>query len=178
VYASPLIAEGDTDIAELSWTDFELHLGGKFGNISYRNEILQVLRSVDMFKTLSITRLMAIVDCLTIRNYFPGEAIVTESEAGSEFFIIREGTVEITKKDRQQSLRLGKNDFFGERAVLSNELRSATVTAITNVSTFVLSQSDFLETIDDKMQSQLRRRVQLQEQQVILDDFEVVKDLT
>jgi CRP-like cAMP-binding protein len=70
-------------------------------------------------------------------------------------YIIQEGTVEIsrtltlkiTRSDFGQKektfIRLGGGFFFGEMALLENDVRSATVTTVTECSFFVMLNQDF-----------------------------------
>lgn len=65
----------------------------------------------------------------TVRD---GTVIFTENEPGDKMFIIQSGWVRITKKiDGRDHLlaELGKGEFFGEMAIVSNITRSATATA-------------------------------------------------
>tara|TARA_B100000614_G_scaffold206329_1_gene188361 strand:- start:1858 stop:2478 length:621 start_codon:yes stop_codon:yes gene_type:complete len=65
----------------------------------------------------------------TVRD---GTVIFQEGEAGEKMFIIQSGVVRITKKiDGRDHLlaELGKGEFFGEMAIVSNIMRSATATA-------------------------------------------------
>ena len=65
---------------------------------------------------------------LEVKNYTQGKIIVDEGDVGSEFFIIKSGSVNILKSD-QVVRTMFQNEFFGARAILMNETRSATVVA-------------------------------------------------
>jgi CRP-like cAMP-binding protein len=58
--------------------------------------------------------------------------IVAEGDQGDSFFVIKEGSVDILIEGSVVR-KIGKNDFFGERSILKNEIRSATVVATTPV---------------------------------------------
>src|SRR5581483_6871224 len=60
------------------------------------------------------------------RRVAPGETIVAEGDPASDFYVIRIGTVRVfrTVGGRQQvQARLGADDYFGEVALLADELR-------------------------------------------------------
>lgn len=60
-----------------------------------------------------------------------GEVVCREGERGDEFFVVLGGKVAVTADDFGTSkpiALLGRGAFFGEMAVLANQLRSATVT--------------------------------------------------
>src|SRR5919109_2326003 len=71
-----------------------------------------------------------------------GKALTREGKSGSEFFVIVEGEVSVTK-DGSEIRRLGPGDFFGEIALLEDRPRTATVTAATPLRFFVLTRQAF-----------------------------------
>jgi CRP-like cAMP-binding protein len=71
-----------------------------------------------------------------------GRALTREGQSGSEFFVIVDGEVSVTK-DGQELRRLGSGDFFGEIALLEDSPRTATVTAVTPLRFFVLTRQAF-----------------------------------
>ena len=66
------------------------------------------------------------------QEYFKaGDTILREGEAGNTFYIIQSGEVSILKKELGEKpiATLGKAKFFGEKALLSDDVRQATVVA-------------------------------------------------
>lgn len=66
------------------------------------------------------------------QEYFKkGETIIREGEAGNTFYIIQSGDVGIYKKQLGDKpiATLGKQKFFGEKALLSDDVRQATCVA-------------------------------------------------
>jgi CRP-like cAMP-binding protein len=62
-----------------------------------------------------------------------GEVICREGEKGDEFFVVLQGLVDVTADDfgtARPIAQLGRGSFFGEMAVIANQPRSATVTAL------------------------------------------------
>jgi CRP-like cAMP-binding protein len=53
------------------------------------------------------------------------QVVIREGEPGSDFYIIEEGSVAATKAgvEGEVSRRLTVGDYFGERALLTNEVR-------------------------------------------------------
>jgi len=81
-------------------------------------------------------------------HFAKGDKIVSEGDKGQSLFIIAEGMVEVSiaykepkGTTKQKPLfRLGYPDHFGEMALLLNEKRSATVTAIMDTIVYEVSQ--------------------------------------
>lgn len=81
------------------------------------------------------------------QEYFKaGDTILREGEAGNTFYIIQNGKVDILKKSLGESpiATLGKEKFFGEKALLSDDVRQATVVASSPVVVcYVMTRGDF-----------------------------------
>ena len=80
-----------------------------------------------------------------------GEVIVTIGEAAEVFFLVRQGTVEISTQrpdnpaDEGVCLTLGRGQMFGEMALVDRGARSATARALTDVSLYVIRCDQFLD---------------------------------
>lgn len=79
--------------------------------------------------------------------YAPGEAIIREGESGNELYVIERGTVQVSVA-REQGQRtplatLTAGHCFGEAALLREEKRSASVTAVSDCELLVISASAF-----------------------------------
>ena len=68
-------------------------------------------------------------EALQIRKYAEGDRIFNQGEDSSEFYIIKEGAVDIVKGENEHVRSLSKLMCFGERAVLFDEPRSASAVA-------------------------------------------------
>jgi CRP-like cAMP-binding protein len=60
------------------------------------------------------------------------QVVIREGEPGSDFFIIEEGEVRATKSgvEEEVSRRLSTGDYFGERALLTNEVSCASLVRV------------------------------------------------
>jgi CRP-like cAMP-binding protein len=81
-------------------------------------------------------------------HYEPGEVIIAKNEIGRELFAVRDGEVEVfqpatdsTPEKRVTVLRPG--EVFGEKALIANRHRSASVRALTPVDVLVVPREDF-----------------------------------
>ena len=84
--------------------------------------------------------------------YGPGEIIVRQGEVGDCMYVIQSGKVEVVQESEGRELRmaeLGEGDFFGEMALIENEVRSATVRPVGEVRVLTVDKRLFLRKIHD-----------------------------
>ncbi|XP_068151666.1 cGMP-dependent protein kinase, isozyme 2 forms cD4/T1/T3A/T3B isoform X1 [Drosophila tropicalis] len=95
-------------------------------------EYTDFLKSVPIFKDLPDDTLIKISDVLEETHYERGDYIVRQGARGDTFFIISKGKVRVTIKQQdtqeEKFIRmLGKGDFFGEKALQGDDLRTANI---------------------------------------------------
>ncbi|XP_051540023.1 cGMP-dependent protein kinase 1-like isoform X1 [Myxocyprinus asiaticus] len=123
---------------------------------------MEFLRSVPSFKTLTEDVLSKIADVLEETHYSDGDYIVRQGATGDTFFIISEGQVRVT---RQKSANeepiflstLSRGDWFGEQALKGEDVRTANVTAVGDVTCLVVDRESFKQLIGglDNMSNKL-----------------------
>ena len=101
------------------------------------------LAEVPLFEGLSKKQLRRISSLMTRIDRPTGQVLTTEGHPGSEFFIVRDGEVEVRQGDRVVATR-GAGDYVGEIALLDQRPRTATVVATTPVSVEVLNRREFV----------------------------------
>lgn len=105
------------------------------------------LKSVPLLSSLISSERAKFAEALEEVSFEKGDAIVQQGAEGDTFFIIRKGTVNVTIMDEDggsnEVKKLGKGDFFGERALIKQEPRAATVTALEAVECLVLDRHAF-----------------------------------
>ena len=82
------------------------------------------------------------------QTFSAGETIFKLGDAGSTMFILVEGEVEVAYDD-ERSVRLGPGESFGEMSLIDKRPRSATVTAVTDVTLSPIGQGTFLVLVQD-----------------------------
>jgi MFS family permease len=107
---------------------------------------LRILASVPIFAPLPGMTLEHLAGRLVPMRLDPGTMIVREGDAGDRFYIVAEGTVEVTEEGRTIS-ELAGSGYFGEIALLRDVPRTATVTAKTPVVLYALDREDFLAAV-------------------------------
>lgn len=101
----------------------------------------KLVAKVPFLSELGAHRITEIVSLLTSRLVVPGERIISQGEQGDAMYFISCGAVEVNTE--HQAIRLGSGDFFGELALITQEPRSADITAISYCQLLVLSVDDF-----------------------------------
>lgn len=98
---------------------------------------------------LSETELEKVTVSLERETYEPGDAIIRQGNKGDHFYIIAEGTVDVFKtngagKD-EKLVTLSQGAYFGEKALLSEDLRQASCIANSKVMVLTLARDDFID---------------------------------
>lgn len=91
-------------------------------------------------------QLDAIAQLMRQEFYNEGDVIIREGEEGATFYMISSGSVNIYKKavGNEPIGTIGKKKYFGEKALLSDDVRAATCVAATSpLVCYVLARSDF-----------------------------------
>jgi MFS family permease len=107
---------------------------------------LRILTSIPIFAPMPGASLDHLAGRLVPLRLEPGTMIVREGDAGDRFFIVAEGTVEISEGGKPLS-ELEAGGYFGEIALLRDVPRTATVTAKTPVVLYALDREDFLAAV-------------------------------
>jgi CRP-like cAMP-binding protein len=109
---------------------------------------VQVLKGVPLFEDLSRKELVQLERICEDLEVAPGRILCKEGQTGQEFFVIVDGTVQVTRRGRRVAT-LGGGDFVGEIALVTELPRTATVTAETPVRLFVLTRREFHAVLDN-----------------------------
>jgi CRP-like cAMP-binding protein len=100
------------------------------------------LKSVPFFSNMSKRELAAMAQQTDDLDVPTGKVLAQEGEIGHEFFVIDQGTAEVTRGGEHVA-DLGPGDFFGEMALLEEDRRTATVTASSPVRVIVMTRQSF-----------------------------------
>jgi CRP-like cAMP-binding protein len=105
-------------------------------------EVVRLVRAVDVFAELPLTALERLAAGMTPVRANRGEALVREGDSGETFVILASGEVEVTVGGEPMD-RLGPGAGFGEIALLRRSPRTATVTALTDVTGYAVDSATF-----------------------------------
>ncbi len=113
-----------------------------------QNAKLEALGRAPLFEGLSKKELTALARATDELTVPAGTVLCREGGLGSEFFVVLDGTAEVTKDGTVLATR-SAGDFFGEIALIATTKRTATVTATTELRCFVLTSRAFRGVLDD-----------------------------
>jgi putative peptide zinc metalloprotease protein len=126
------------------------------------------LAALPLFAGLGPAELDRLASSMLVTRYSAGDTVVEQGAEGDRFFVIVDGTVEVTRHDDETGLELilaelRDGDFFGEMALLDRVPRTATVRATTPLETYTLTSADFQQLLDrptavQVLQTTARRR--------------------
>eukprot|EP00736_Rhodelphis_marinus_P001778 Rmarinus@m.16726 len=109
--------------------------------------VLTFLQQVELFRHLSYQQVGVVARALSTKEVAAGEVVIRQGDDGDTFYMIESGRVECKKEDAGGHNRhlcyLGAGDYFGERALLGEPRRTATVVASEATVCYVLPKNDF-----------------------------------
>jgi CRP-like cAMP-binding protein len=112
------------------------------------DEKLTLLSKVPLFAGLGAKELRFVGRLADEVSVKAGKVLTKEGASAEEFFVVLEGTIDISRGGRH--LRdLGPGDFFGELAMLGRVPRTATATASTPALLLVVGHREFTSLLTD-----------------------------
>ena len=134
------------------------------------------LDRINIFSDLSEKECESLKHICKPRNYLKNSMIILEEEYGDLVFLVKVGTIKITRVNDEGKevilALLGPGEMFGELAVLDGEARSANALAQENCELFAINKEDFLDilknhsTVSYNVMSELAKRLRKSDQQI------------
>jgi CRP/FNR family transcriptional regulator, cyclic AMP receptor protein len=106
------------------------------------------LARVDLFSTLTKKELQTLAKSSQERSYSAGKTIFSQGDTGTGLYVVKSGKIRITQaqdpdKAEEELTVLGPGGVMGEMALLDDLPRSATATAVEDVTALVLPVWEF-----------------------------------
>jgi CRP/FNR family transcriptional regulator len=115
------------------------------------DETVTLLGRVSLFAGLAERDVAELAQVAVPRSWLPGEAVFREGDSGDTCYVIRSGSVRVTRRHsdgRQITLaELREAEVFGELAMFGGETRSATVEAVEPTNGVALLAGDLRRTM-------------------------------
>ncbi len=93
-------------------------------------DVIDYIHGSPFFEEFSDEQIKEILGASKIVNVPKGEVVVTEGEIDDSFYIVLSGSAAVHKNDEKIGF-IGRGECFGEMALISGQVRSATVSAET-----------------------------------------------
>ena len=124
--------------------------------------IVEFIQKVAPFSSLTLSTLASIADKMWAEQVIEGEIIIRQGDPGENFYLVRQGEVEVLKSDGQTQrtvATIGEGGCFGEEALLTGNPRNATVRASKDSLLYVLGEADFKRAVaaSESLRDELRK---------------------
>lgn len=107
------------------------------------------LKGVDLFKSIPAEDLSHIAQITDEVEYGVQQTIFKEGDHGDAMYLIVDGSVRVHSGE-QIFAELGSKQCFGEMSILDAEPRSASVTALSELTLLKIQRDDFTEILAEK----------------------------
>ncbi len=112
----------------------------------------QFLKKVSILCECTDRELRAVAGELAERKLAGGEVLFREGDVGSEFYIVKKGTVKSVIRtadgNEKEVARFGAGNFFGEMSIVDDAPRSATCEAVEASVLYRMHERDFYRVMD------------------------------
>jgi cAMP-dependent protein kinase regulator len=142
--AATIVAVTDATLWKLDRECFNVIV--KDSAMRKRQKYEEQLKNVEILKTLDNYDIGQICDALNSENYKAGDVIIKEGEQGNTFYILNKGEASAYKNmngKEEKVLDYKPGSYFGELALIKNELRAATIKADTDCNLLSLDRKSF-----------------------------------
>eukprot|EP00928_Gymnodinium_smaydae_P002750 TRINITY_DN10993_c0_g1_i3.p1 TRINITY_DN10993_c0_g1~~TRINITY_DN10993_c0_g1_i3.p1 ORF type:complete len:905 (+),score=163.92 TRINITY_DN10993_c0_g1_i3:76-2790(+) len=133
------------------------------------------LRRVHILRHLSQDQAVKVASSFVVQTCKKGQTVFSKGDPGTKFYLIASGEVTV-KIDGVIIRTMGKNGYFGERALLFDENRSASVVVSSGESElWSIEKAIFEQIVKGNMRENLLNRIALQDTNVTLKDLKQKK---
>ena len=112
-----------------------------------RDAKVELLKRVPLFADCSKAELRELAKSADELDLREGTVLTREGRPGREFFVLIDGTVQVTQKGKKVA-ELKGGDWLGEIALLTDKPRTATVTASSPVDVLVITDRRFRNVVE------------------------------
>lgn len=174
VFESDLVTYGETHIAEITRQQFLEFTDNSIRNLVIDKEAITALKDVHILRSIPQEKFKLLIQCLKVQQFEDKDVIIRQNTPGDSFFLIRTGKVDIVQNG-VLIRTVAKLDYFGERSLIFDDYRSASVIANGPVVCWLLTRNDFQSILEESLHNLLTKRIELQDNSINLQDLIPVK---
>ncbi|CAG9465654.1 unnamed protein product [Pedinophyceae sp. YPF-701] len=104
------------------------------------------LRRVNILAAVTDQQVLRLAELMEERMYKSGDVVFEKGDEADAFYVVQDGEFRIYDEDTEYA-RVFQGSCFGELALLSDDLRTASVQAVTNGVLLCLKKQDFSDTL-------------------------------
>lgn len=116
---------------------------------SERSKVLDLLHGAPCLELVDMVTLDSLASRVVPIDIAANTDVVRQGEVGDSFYVIESGTADVLVDDFRVG-QVTENGSFGEKALLRDSKRTATVRSISDMKLFALSREDFLTALTDQ----------------------------
>lgn len=139
--AATITAQTAVKVLALDRESFNSLLG-PLRDVLDHNMNLRVLSSIKLFEKLSVQEKKKLAGSFQVEKFVNNTTIIRQGDPGSKFYIIKEGSAKVVV-DTKEVAQLRNGTYFGEMALLDDEVRKASIIATSDCECFVLERDTF-----------------------------------
>ncbi|MCP4136447.1 MAG: SpoIIE family protein phosphatase [bacterium] len=122
--------------------------------LNRRKELIKLIETIPVFKGFDKSDFKLITPLLVPIVYPPESLIIKQGEEGDSMYIIKKGSVKISRIEGKDMVSLGnleRGSYFGELSLIDELPRSADVESCGQVEVFRLSRHDFEKLLEKEL---------------------------
>ena len=146
--ASCLMVTHDNRILDRADRIVSLVDGRIVSDVMVREQVIicEMLAKIEFFAGLNAAELGRVAEEMERRPFRVGDAIIRQGDVGEHFFLVRKGEVDVRVADVEGErvvATLAGGRYFGERALITGEVRNATIVARGEGAVYALGKAAF-----------------------------------
>jgi len=116
-------------------------------------QVIEFLLETSLFEALAPKELAEVVQIMQVQRFRGDQTIFSEGDGGDAWFVIYTGCADVIKNNpftpQRKVATLKAHACFGEMAVLDGSLRSASITAVDDVTVFRFPREPFQDLLEE-----------------------------
>jgi cGMP-dependent protein kinase 1 len=173
---SDLKSNDEVVVGQISKEDLDKCIDGSLSDLISKFDLLSVIKKINLLRSFPTDKVKTILKIIKIVTFSNKTVVFQQGQIPDALYIVKQGQVEIVRNGGFVRY-VTKNDYFGERSIILNELRTADAIALENCEFWALSKEDFLDIIDENIRNQLNKRIIFQDDEVQLETLSIAKVL-
>lgn len=111
-----------------------------------------LLRGVEVFSLATVDELYRLAGLARVVEFAPAAVIFGENDISDSFYVLAEGSVELTYESRKGRHQMGPGEAVGLYSVLTREPRGSTATVLEPTTALAVSAEDLYTFLSNNME--------------------------